>query len=191
MIEKKIDYQRVLTFLGHQNITISDNLEALIKDIMEEVTKLTQIKFCHQTYDADFLPNSSKNVVLMGITLGAELDRRICLYEKTYVTKAIIADACANALMEEVISQLEKEFSEHSPILCPGNEGIPIEWNKIIATILDTPKRIGLHVTERYSLIPQKSLIGFMYPSNIQQCAKEKCDRCTNINCQFRKKRTI
>ncbi len=189
MIEKYIDYQRVLTFLEHKNTAIPANLEALIKDIMQEVISLSHVKFCHLKCDPSFLPVSSQDVILLGMTLGAELDHRIRYYEKTYVTKAIIADAAANALMEEVVSQLEKIFPMHSSLICPGNQEIPLEWNKMIADFLDTQKRIGLYVTEQYGLIPQKSLIGLMYHTNGQQCMEEKCDRCT-INCKYRKKRT-
>ncbi len=188
MIEKNIDYQRVLTFLGHKNTAIPANLEALIKDIMQEVIELSHVKFCHLKTDHSSLPVSHQDVILMGITLGAELDQKIRFYEKTDVPKAIIADAAANALMEEVVSQLEKNFPMYSSLMCPGNQDIPMEWNQIIANSLDTPKRIGLYVTEQYGLIPQKSLIGLMYPVNGQQCKEEKCNRCT-LNCKYRKKR--
>ena len=197
MIEKKINYRRVLDFLEHKNSKIPDNLELLIKEVIKEIIEIGQVKFCHLTVDRNLVPDEQiKKNILFALTLGAAVDNRILYYEKTYVTKAIIADAAANVMMENAIEQLEKYLQNLyerdtfylTEIMCPGNQDIPLEWNKRIVDILDAQKRIGVHITEHYGLLPQKSVVGFFGVTEHQICKKGvKCENCT-ANCKFRKK---
>lgn len=197
MIEKKIDYQRVLTFLEHKNSKIPDNLESLIKEIISETIEIAQIKFCHLKTDQNFLLDEQiKETVLFALTLGPAVDNRILYYEKTYVTKAIIADAAANVMMENALEQLEEYFQSLyetdtfylTEMMCPGNQNIPLKWNKQIVDMLDAQKRIGLHITEHCGLLPQKSVVGFLGVADQKICKKSvKCENCI-AKCKYRKK---
>lgn len=197
MIEKKIDYQRVLTFLEHKHSKVPEHLDLLIKEGIQEVLALAQIKFCYLTTDRKFcFREPVKETILFALTLGASVDHRILYYEKTYVTKAVIADAAANAMMESAMEQLEEYlrnlYLENSffltEMMCPGNGGIPLEWNGQIVNMLDAQKRIGLYHTDHNSLLPQKSTVGFFGITDHPICRKKsKCENCT-ANCKYRKK---
>lgn len=197
MIEKKIDYDRVLTFLEHKNSKIPENLEFMIKEVVNETLEAAKIKFCHLITDQNVVSdNQIEKTVFFALTLGTSIDRKIWYYEKTYMTKALIADAAANVMIENALEQLEKylqsvyktDTSYVSNIMCPGNQGTPLEWNKQIVDLLDAQKRIGIHVNEHYGLLPQKSVVGFFYVTNHPLCQKSvKCENCM-VNCKYRKK---
>ena len=78
MIEKKIDYRRVLDFLEHKNSKIPDNLELLIKEVIKEIIEIGQVKFCHLTVDRNLVPDE-QSIFKIYMRQILSILRRLCV----------------------------------------------------------------------------------------------------------------
>ena len=106
-----------------------------------------------------------KDIVLLAATLSFKVDNLIKSYQITDMKKAVIADALANALIEQVCDAIEAEIR----ISCkgaamtfrysPGYGDFDISMQKSLSMLLNTQKRIGVFVNDSYMMTPSKSVI--------------------------------
>jgi hypothetical protein len=137
-----------------------------------------------------------RRAVLLAATLGTEADALIRRFSVQDMEKAVIAQAVCAAMIEAYCDEIEGELAQEPEFdgLCPtarfspGYGDFDIVHQKDILNMLNS-RRIGLTLTEGYMLIPSKSvtaIIGFAR----EKCAAqdmEKCERCADTQCRFRK----
>ena len=76
----------------------------------------------------------AKTCVLLAITLGMAIDRKINYYKKVNLTKALILDACASTAVEQVANdlcaeieaQLKLENQHLTTRFSPGYDDFPL-----------------------------------------------------------------
>jgi hypothetical protein len=124
-------------------------------------------------------------------TLGDSMDKRLKYVSHTDMTKYIMMDAAAGALIEETLDQLESSLPIERATFrySPGYGDVPLSLQKQLLAVLDTHRRIGLTVTPHYLMVPTKSISGFV---GIGSSRKERsCDGCKMIEkCEFRRNDT-
>lgn len=140
------------------------------------------------------LLKDSKKITIAAVTLGLELDKKIKKFTYTDMSKAVIYDACASAIIEEKCDELENmiinNFPEHflTNRFSPGYGDLELNNQKKIINLLQTEKKIGLTLTSGNLMIPQKSVTFIVGITEVEKCiSKNKCDRC-NAKCEFRVK---
>lgn len=126
-----IDKGEVLRYLGYKNQVIDEKLDTLIEVCRKEIKEIIKPKYVWDFFDLikkegviilknsslilesqdinKHLENSSK-AVLLAVTLGSEVDRKINYYEKIDLTHALILDACATQAVEEVCDIVENNI---------------------------------------------------------------------------------
>ncbi len=127
--------------------------------------------------------------LLVGATLGIAMERKIKMYEKVNMTKAVVMDAAASAYLEVFCDKYEEGlgFADRTYRACPGYGDFPLEFNKKIAKILDVSKKLGITMTKSGLMIPQKSMLGVVGIGNTGQ--KKSCEACVRKkDCPFRKR---
>ena len=132
---------------------------------------------------------------LLACTLGARFDLALTAVQARDMARAGILDACGSALVEQGGDEAEKELSARFPgryltdRFSPGYGDLPLELQRDICAALDTPRRLGLHVTESLLLNPVKSVTAVIGLSDRPQMARIRgCAYCQmRERCTLRK----
>ncbi|GHV05123.1 vitamin B12 dependent methionine synthase activation domain protein [Clostridia bacterium] len=98
-------------------------------------------------------------IYLLAATLGAAADARLRTLEAWSMSDAAVFDACASAYIEQVC---DKVFA--GARFAPGYGDLPLSWQAELCKLLETPKRIGLTVTDSFILLPMKSITSVIAP---------------------------
>ena len=197
-----------LRYLGYGSQKASQQVEILLDECIEEIKQTAQPKVAaalfhldheplciHET--GDLIPGKQmeelladcEKCLLTGGTLGTAMERKIKMYEKVNMTKAVVMDAAASAYLEVFCDEYEENlgFPDRTSRACPGYGDFPIEFNKKIAKILDVSKKLGISMTESGLMIPQKSMLGVVGIGNTGR--KKNCRDCVREkDCPFRKR---
>lgn len=106
-----------------------------------------------------FLQNESR-AALLAATAGIDADRLIYRYSMTEPSLALMIDALAAEGVEALCNQLCAGcFSgERQRRFSPGYGDFPIDYQKRITEILNTPLNIGVALTNSLMLTPTKSV---------------------------------
>lgn len=122
---------------------------------------------------------------LVACTLGARFDLSLNAAQARDMARAVILDACGSALVERGCDEAEAELSARFPgqyltdRFSPGYGDLPLDAQRDICAALDTPRRLGLHVTESLLLNPVKSVTAVIGLSDRPQMARIRgCDFC-------------
>ncbi len=103
-------------------------------------------------------------VILMAVTLGAGVDALLRQLQVTNMPNALLTDAMAGALLEQLCDDIQLELQEHFPTcrqtwrFSPGYGDLPLSLQPEFLATLEAGKRLGLHVTESGMLTPMKSV---------------------------------
>lgn len=132
---------------------------------------------------------------LLACTLGARFDLALTAVQARDMARAVVLDACGSALVEQGCDEAEKELSARFPgryltdRFSPGYGDLPLELQRDICAALDTPRRLGLHVTESLLLNPVKSVTAVIGLSDRPQMARIRgCAYCQmRERCTLRK----
>lgn len=217
-----IDQNEVLRYLGYRQQKLEDGLKDLIAESIEETKSLIQPRVVYKFFDlqretarlliagtnvillgqgiANHL-EEAKTCVLLAITLGMAIDRKINYYKKVNLTKALILDACAstaveqvaNALCAEIEAQLKLENQHLTTRFSPGYDDFPLAIQGHLLALLNAQRTIGLTVTEHNIMLPRKSITALAGVIELNQPKKKRsCINCSRFtDCQFRKERSV
>lgn len=213
-----IDKNEVLRYLGYKGQEIDSPTNSLIDECIEETKKIINPRWIYKIHDIELSEDGvivsntnlllkgndiknhlskSKKTVLMAVTLGIEIEKKIKLYEKISLAKALVMDSCATTVVEEICDNVEEEISEIAKKegkgltfrYSPGYGDLPIETQKDFIKAIRAESEIGLSASAHNILFPRKSvtaIIGFI-PEDIK-VKKRSCETCSNYErCNFRK----
>ena len=135
-------------------------------------------------------------VCLMAATLGIGPDRLIARASAIRMSDAVIYQAAAAAMVEtycdEVNERIRQDAAQRGmycrPRFSPGYGDFPIAHQRDFSRLLDTPRKIGLTVTESCLLAPIKSVTAVIGLSpEKQDCHRKGCEECGKTDCNFRR----
>lgn len=212
----EISRKEILRYLGYGNKECDEAVNALIEESLTELLAAASPKSISRTYPLTLLPdneldfsvfrtksrNLSKNladceeVILFAATLGTGVDVLLRKYNKLLVSKAVIMQAAATAVIEEYCDEenrkLKQEYEAQNlylrPRFSPGYGDFPLECQKNITAVLETPKRVGIMLTESLLMTPSKSVTAVMGVSKKPyRCEVKGCEACTKKDCAYRR----
>ncbi len=206
-MEKYLDRALTLCYLGYKGNEPDGKTLSLIEECEEILLSCARPKRVFQVYDRDLCPvdtgsemlkshlDGCSQVVLFAGTLGSGVDGMIRRLSVTDMARAVILDALANAFLERYCEGCDRELSMLFELkhltwrYSPGYDGFPIEAQRDIIRSLDTPKKIGLSLSEGLMLTPQKSTTAIIGLSdNILPKSRTGCAVCNmRETCNFRK----
>ena len=135
-------------------------------------------------------------VYLMAATLGIEADRLLARASAVRMSDAVLYQAAAAAMIETVCDGVNDAIRREAageglycrPRFSPGYGDFSIEHQRDFARLLDTPRQIGLTVTESCLLAPTKSVTAVIGLTNTPQpCHRSGCESCEKTDCAFRR----
>lgn len=169
--------------------------DSLIDECIADVTEAARFRCLYRifTEPPDFLLSgeypklleATRGVVLTVSTLGAEVDRLIRYLSASDMTKSVVADAAASALLEMYADDYESGIAEGlSDRFCPGYGGTDV---RDVIHILKAvgADRIGVFMLPSGLMVPQKSMAGLRV---IRGGVRRTCGRCVLLErCSYRK----
>ena len=105
-------------------------------------------------------------VILFAATVGIGIDRLIAKYSRIAPSRALMMQAIGaeriEALCDAFCADMEKELGTSlRPRFSPGYGDLPLECQKDIIALLDTPRKIGLSLHDSLLMSPTKSVTAF------------------------------
>lgn len=207
--------REAIRYLGYGKHAIDERTQRLIQDSFKELEQVMDAKFVYRIFeisvpDTDVLKigkmeikskNLSRNLkgchmaALFGATLGTGVDMLMKKYTIVDMTKAVVLQACAAAVLEEYCDKMQKQIALEAleglylrPRFSPGYGDFSILHQKELLEMLEAPKKIGLTMTEGYMLTPTKSVtavIGISRENSL--CPVKGCEECTKTDCVYRR----
>lgn len=133
--------------------------------------------------------------VLMAATLGPAADRLLHRCACTDMSKAVVMQSCAAAMIEAVCDGVQQRVEQEArqkglyirTRFSPGYGDWALSDQKHILDMLQAARRIGLTVTDSLMLAPTKSVTAVIGLSReAENCRKHKCATCSKTDCPFR-----
>jgi hypothetical protein len=212
----EISRREVRRYLGYGKNEGDEPVNALIEECVRELTAVAAPKCISRVYPLELLSdnridftvfktksrNLSRNLqdceeaVLFAATLGAGVDVLLHKYTKLQMSKAVIMQAAATALIEEYCDEENRKLKEEyesrklylRPRFSPGYGDFPLECQKDITAVLETPKRVGIMLTDSLLMTPSKSVTAVMGVSKKPyRCEIKGCESCTKGDCVYRR----
>ena len=208
--------KEAVRYLGYGNNTADERTCAMIQESFTELERAADPKSICRIFDMEqdadgtikaanmklVSKSLSRNLkgcvrlVLFGATLGIGVDHLIRRSSVTDMSRAVILQACAAALLEEYCDkiqeeagkELEKEKLYLRPRFSPGYGDFDIHYQEPIMRILDCAKTIGLSMTDGYMMTPTKSVTALIGASPIKErCPAAGCEACSKTDCEYRR----
>ena len=208
-----IDREEVLRYLGYRGGALPPEIgdalsrcEELLQETarprttwrlfsLEEDGSLAGTAFRPQGQVIARLLRDCRQVILMGATLGAEVETLLRRLQSRDMADAVILDACASAAIESVCDSLCEEIASAVAPSCltdrysPGYGDFPLSQQSELCRVLDLPRRIGVHLTEGALLLPQKTVTALIGVAETPQPMRIRgCGVCQlSKTCAYRK----
>lgn len=185
--EPSINKKEIMRYMSSQGG--GDEILGLVDECLAEVREMLQYKVCYTilTTETDSniisLPcgqiasrNLAKNLsgcdkaIIFAATIGIGIDRLISKYSRLSPAKALCLQAIGaervEALCNDFCEKMESEFQGKGeslrPRFSPGYGDLPLETQKMIFSLLDCPKRIGVTLGDTLLMSPSKSVTAFI-----------------------------
>lgn len=213
---KSIDKNEVYRYLGYKDSIPDEKVCEIIDECEQKLLKEISPRYIYRIFDAEKAGEKIvlKNVpdILKGNDISRHLDgcEKIVVFAATLTEKAdkiiraaqindmpyaVIFDRVANAAIEQVCDEIEKEAIKSFPgyfqtwRFSPGYGDFPLEIQNELLKLIDAPKKIGLTLTDSLLLIPQKSVTAvFGISKNKIDKKNQSCNICNlRESCTFRK----
>lgn len=207
--------KEAVRYLGYGRHAIDDRTFEMIQDSFRELENSSDARFVYRIFEISrrkqdclkigTMPIKSQNLyknlkdcnraILFAATLGLQVDRAIKTYTVTDVSRAVVMQACAAAMLEEFcdlkVEEISCELREGlylRPRYSPGYGDFPITHQREILEMLEASKRIGLTLTQANMLVPMKSVTAVVGISEKNEsCHKRGCELCAKTECIYRR----
>lgn len=207
--------KEAIRYLGYGKNAVDADTKRLISDSFRELDQAAEQRMVYRIFElqeadgqitiGSLLIESKaleKNMkgcekaLMLGATLGAEVDRLLRKYELTDMARAVVLQACAAAMLEEYLDTRQEELKEDlgregwylRPRFSPGYGDFDIRHQKLVLRMLESEKKIGLMATDSCMLIPTKSVTAVIGLSKTPiSCHRQGCEACDKADCTYRR----
>lgn len=188
----------LLRYLGYPSGKKADEgTLQLIQKAKKELSQIAEFRYTHQKFDTllPFLREnnsyqqylSGRSYLLIGTTLGIQIDRHIQRLQISDMAYATIFDATASAYLEWRADEYERQLEYESLDFrfCPGYGGTEIMDNRRIGAEIKA-ERIGISFLDSGLMLPSKSMVGIIA---LGQHSEKNCNECAAFaQCPFRQR---
>lgn len=210
------DRKEIFRYLGYKNTEPDEGMKELTEAVLKETVKAADFKYLYRQYPLELSEeekvdavcfrtksrNLSKNlggceeILILAATLGAGCDRLIQKYTRLSMTRAVIAQAAAAALLEaecdELCTRLSEEYEKKGwffrPRFSPGYGDFSLDCQESLLEALGAGKQIGIRLTDSCLMMPSKSITAVMGMSREPyKCQVKGCEACGKTDCEYRR----
>lgn len=153
---------------------------------------------CFQTESLHLYRNlqDCERVLLFAATLGVGADNLLRRYGRLQMSRAVVIQAAAAALLEEYCDEQCRRLRESCkmqgwylrPRFSPGYGDFPLSCQPELLDALEAGKRIGIKLTDSFLMLPSKSVTAVMgLGRRPQHCTVKGCEACGKTDCLYRR----
>lgn len=202
-----IDRKQWLAFLQVKSAPDEEFLRQL-DEAEQKLLQTVRPKYTYRICDIDEIPmdgfciqkhlEGCERTAALAVTLGAGVDQMIRTLQITSVAEAVIVDAGASVLAEQMADQAEtllrEDVAKRMPgyyltsRYSPGYGDYPLQYQKDILHLTDASRRLGISLTGANMMVPHKSITAVMgiadHPVTGRLATCGECvlrDKCTLI----------
>ena len=202
---KDINKKEVLQYLLWRGGEIPPETDALIDacigEVLREIRASWTWTLCSRAQaplpgrDLREMLKDCEDYILLAVTLGGEMDKKIRIAGARDMTRSLVLDACGSAAVEAACELAEQELLKQFPgkfltdRFSPGYGDFPLEYQRTLIQTLQTQKRIGLTLTDTCMMLPRKSVTAVIgLASKAQKKRFRGCAYCSMFErCEYRK----
>lgn len=212
----EVDRKEILRYLGYGREQEEGPVTPLIDSCVEELSASAEPKHLSREYELRLLPGSridgscfqtesrslSRNlkdcsqVIVFAATLGMGVDLLIQKYSKLQMSRAVVLQATAAAMIEEYCNgacgQMRQIYEGEGlylrPRFSPGYGDFPLRCQPALLDGLEAGKRLGIKLTDSYLMMPSKSVTAVIGVSRKpHRCQVKGCEACEKTDCVYRR----
>ena len=186
-IDLDIKKTEILRYLGYGKNLDDKNIDKEILEAVGELQKTAALNYIYRIFDfkvvdgtidvtdttlriksKDLLKHlrDSEKLAIMATTLGFQVEKHIKYLNKVDLSKGVIYEACAAALIEELCDYVENEIEAEATSddfsitkrYSPGYGDLELDIQPKIVKAVEAQKKIGINVTENFIMVPRKSV---------------------------------
>lgn len=137
-----------------------------------------------------------EKVVLFAATLGVQTDTLIRRYSHLQMSKAVVMQAAAAAMLEDYCDEVNEKIRQKyekkgyclRPRFSPGYGDFPLECQPALLKGLEAGKGVGITLTDSFLMVPSKSVTAVIGISQTgQEWNKKGCKACDKTDCLYRR----
>ena len=213
------DRKEILRYLGYGKSEADETIKKLIEDCISEVERNASPKIVTKVFPFKavseqendsinfgiFLTQSRnlatnlkdcEQVIFFAATLGLGIDQLIKRYSKFEMSRVVVIQAVATALLEDFCDEqcrkLSKEWEEKGfytrPRFSPGYGDFSLECQKPLLSALEAYKKVGIYLTDSLLMTPSKSVSAVIGLSRKpHRCDVKGCEVCEKTDCIYRR----
>lgn len=171
----RINRAEALRWLGGAHVVPDSRMNMLLDEAEAALLRAARPKYLYKitelpcemlTHGTDMPKHleGCKRAVILCATLGAEVDRLIRISQLTDMPRAVVLDALASAMIEQICTEIDALLAQQLPRayftfrFSPGYGDYPLRLQRDFLRLLDAPRKIGLTTTDSLLLTPSKSI---------------------------------
>lgn len=210
------DRREVLRYLGYRGKQADEAVSGMVEECIGELEKSCNPKWAFREYplylgedgwiDGGCFQTRSRNlwgnikdcsrILVFGATLGIGSDHLIQRYSRIQMSKAVVMQAAAAAMIEAVCNEacqsLREEYEAKGlylrPRFSPGYGDFSLECQEFLLRGLEADKRIGIKLTESLLMMPSKSVSAVIgVGEQPGRCDVRGCEVCQKKECLYRR----
>lgn len=212
----EMNRREVLRYLGYGGQSPDEQVSALLQECWDELTAAAAPRCLSRSFDLCFFEEDGidascfqthskslrknledcEQVLLFAATLGAQADLLIQKYNRLQMSKAVILQAEAAAMLEDYCNRENARLKDSyeaegwylRPRFSPGYGDFPLECQRTLIAGLEAGKRIGITLTDSLLMVPAKSVTAVIGISRIRRdCTVKGCEVCGKADCEYRR----
>ncbi len=212
----EVNRREIFRYLGYGKAEPDKRIRELAESCLKELEQETEPKYlcreyplvlreereidggCFHTVSRNLGKNlkDCENVLVFAATLGTGADQLIQKYSRLQMSRAVVMQAAAAAMLEDYCDRICQEQKEDyearglylRPRFSPGYGDFPLENQKHLLDGLEAGKRIGIKLTDSLLMMPSKSVTAVMGISKRPyHCQVKGCEVCEKTDCIYRR----
>lgn len=217
MEESGMNVKETLRYLGYHGREADSQVLALVEQCWEELEHGASPKSIYREYPLRFFEEDGIDgygfsthskalkrnldgcgwVILFAATLGSGVDMLLQRYNRLQMSKAVVLQAAAAAMLEDYCDEINEEIRNEyekkgcflRPRFSPGYGDFSLECQPALLQCLEAGKRVGITLTDSLLMAPSKSVTAVIGISDKPGTREgKKCQNCEKKECAYREK---
>lgn len=215
-IKLEVNRREVYRYLGLHRHEPDERTERLVEEALAELEKAAAPRFFSRTFPLSVRPDGkldftcfqvesrdlSRNlkdcgeVILFAATLGTGPDRLVRRYSRLEMSRAVVIQAAAAAMIEAWCDKKNGELTKEAlnqgkflrPRFSPGYGDFSLEYQREMIRALEAEKTVGITLTDSLLMLPSKSVTAVIGAGrNEGRCEIKGCEVCGKRDCPYRR----
>lgn len=195
-----VDKKEILRYMGCK--TPDENILSLLEECLTEAMPTLSYAVSYSVYPIKYKKDISSDgllkhlsdsdeIIIFAATIGVGIDRLISKYSRISPTKAVIFQAIGTerieALCDAFCEEMKKKYKCITNRFSPGYSDWDIKDQKLIISVTDATKNLGICLNDSFLMSPSKSVTAVVGIKNTETEEKNPCENCDNAGCIYRR----